>query len=93
MNRTDEPARTEAGLRRSARLTRAGLIALALVAALAACGKRGPPEAPQDKKDTLKQTYPARTTYPDAPPPPESKTPPPPPPGYQLPNIYSPPPR
>ncbi|MFM2128504.1 MAG: hypothetical protein RL477_50, partial [Pseudomonadota bacterium] len=34
-----------------------------------------------------------RTTYPDAPPPPESKTPPPPPPGYQLPNIYSPPPR
>jgi predicted small lipoprotein YifL len=49
--------------RRPAPLTRAGLAALVLVAALAACGKSGPPEPPPGEKDTLKQTYPAPSTY------------------------------
>ena len=43
---------------------RAELVAFALVAALAACGKSGPPEPPPGGKDTLKQTYPAPSTYP-----------------------------
>lgn len=50
--------------RQRSRLTRAALLALVVVAALAACGKRGPPEVPKDEKDTLKQTYPAPSTYP-----------------------------
>jgi predicted small lipoprotein YifL len=36
------------------------LIALALALALTACGKKGPPEPPEDEKVTYPRTYPSR---------------------------------
>jgi predicted small lipoprotein YifL len=36
------------------------LIALALALTLTACGKKGPPEPPEDEKVTYPRTYPSR---------------------------------
>jgi predicted small lipoprotein YifL len=42
------------------RRSRSVLIALALAMALTACGKKGPPEPPEDEKVTYPRTYPSR---------------------------------
>jgi len=36
------------------------LIALALALAVTACGKKGPPQPPEDEKVTYPRTYPSR---------------------------------
>lgn len=46
--------------RMSIPLSRRALVALALAAALAACGKKGPPKPPEGEEITYPRTYPTR---------------------------------